>query len=119
MIYKIITVIINQYYFIFAVLPILLFICGSVMEDDPEIVIFRYGTYRHYFVSKWRNLGMLCSSLWLGQMIMLFMTGLGLQVAANEWDNLSGSSLLKEIASLLAGSFDRPWQALLCAAVFL
>ena len=62
---------------------------------------------------------MLCSSLWLGQMIMLFMTGLGLQVTANEWDNLSGSSLLKEIASLLAGSFDRPWQALLCAAVFL
>ena len=109
----------DQYYFIFAVLPILLFICGSVMEDDAEIVIFRYGTYRHYFVSKWRNLGMLCSSLWLGQMIMLFMTGLGLQVTANEWDNLSGNSLLKEIASLLAGSFDRPWQALLCAAVFL
>lgn len=36
----------DQYYFIFAVLPILLFICGSVMEDDAEIVIFRYGTYR-------------------------------------------------------------------------
>ena len=62
---------------------------------------------------------MLCSGLWLVQMMMLFLTGLGLQVTANEWDNLSGSSLLKEIVSLLAENFSGPWQALLCAAVFL
>ena len=92
----------DQYYFIFAILPILLFVCGSVMEDDAEIVISRYGTYSHYFVAKWRSLGMLCSGLWLVQMVMLFLTGLGLQVTANEWDNLSGGSLLKEIVSLLA-----------------
>ena len=35
----------NQYYFIFAILPILLFFCGSVMEDDPIIFVFRYGSY--------------------------------------------------------------------------
>lgn len=109
----------DQYYFIFAILPILLFVCGSVMEDDAEIVISRYGTYSHYFVAKWRSLGMLCSGLWLVQMVMLFLTGLGLQVTANEWDNLSGGSLLKEIVSLLAENFSGPWQALLCAAVFL
>ena len=109
----------DQYYFIFAVLPILLFICGSVMEDDAEIVIFRYGTYSRYFVAKWRSLGILCSGLWLVQMVMLFLTGLGLQVTANKWDNLSGGSLLKEIVSLLAEHFSSPWQALLCAAVFL
>lgn len=109
----------DQYYFIFAVLPILLFVCGSVMEDDAEIVISRYGTYSRYFVAKWKSLGMLCSGLWLVQMMMLFLTGLGLQVTANEWDNLSGSSLLKEIVSLLAENFSGPWQALLCAAVFL
>lgn len=109
----------DQYYFIFAVLPILLFICGSVMEDDAEIVIFRYGTYSRYFGAKWRSLGMLCSSLWLAQMMMLFLTGPGLQVTANEWDNLSGGSLFNEIVSLLAENFSSPWQTLICAAVFL
>lgn len=109
----------DQYYFIFAVLPILLFICGSVMEDDAEIVIFRYGTYSRYFAAKWRSLGMLCSGLWLAQIVVLFLTGLGLQVTANEWDNLTGGSLLKEIVPLLAEHFSGPWQALLCTAVFL
>ena len=109
----------DQHYFIFAVLPILLFICGSVMEDDAEIAIFRYGTYSRYFVSKWRCLGMLCSGLWLVQMATLFLTGLGLQVTANGWDDLSGGSLSKEIASLLAEHFSDPWVALLCTAVFL
>ena len=47
----------NQYYFIFAILPILLFFCGSVMEDDPIIFVLRYGSYKHYFTSKWRSLG--------------------------------------------------------------
>lgn len=115
----VLTVLNDQYYFIFAVLPILLFICGSVMEDDAEIVIFRYGTYSRYFAAKWRSLGMLCSGLWLAQIVVLFLTGLGLQVTANEWDNLTGASLLKEIVSLLAEHFSGPWQALLCTAVFL
>ena len=109
----------DQYYFIFAVLPILLFICGSVMEDDAEIVIFRYGTYRRYFTAKWSGLGLLCSGLWLAQMVTLFLTGLGLQATANKWDDLSGGSLSKEIASLLAEHFPGPWAALLCTAVFL
>lgn len=109
----------DQYYVIFAVLPILLFLCGSVMEDDAEIVIFRYGTYRRYFVAKWRCLGMLCSGLWLGQMVVLFLTGLGLRITADQWETLSGGSLSQEVTSLLAEHFSGPWQALLCAAVFL
>lgn len=109
----------DQYYFIFAVLPILLFICGSVMEDDAEIVIFRYGTYRRYFTAKWSGLGLLCSGLWLAQMVTLFLTGLGLQVTANKWDDLSGGNLSKETASLLAEHFPGPWAALLCTAIFL
>lgn len=47
----------NQYYFIFAILPILLFFCGSVREDDPIIFVFRYESYKHYFTAKWRSLG--------------------------------------------------------------
>lgn len=109
----------DQYYFIFAVLPILLFFCGSVMEDDAEIVIFRYGTYRRYFVAKWTSLGMLCSGLWLGQIVILFLTGLGLPISADGWGGFSSSSLYRDIAALLATYFSSPWVALLCAAVFL
>ena len=109
----------DQYYFIFAVLPILLFFCGSVMEDDAEIVIFRYGTYRRYFVAKWTSLGMLCSGLWLAQMVTLFLTGLGLPISADGWGGFSSSSLYRDIAALLATYFSSPWVALLCAAVFL
>ena len=47
------TVLNDQYYFIFAVLPILLFFCGSVMEDESELVILRYGRYSRYW-DKWQ-----------------------------------------------------------------
>ena len=109
----------DQYYFIFAVLPILLFFCGSVMKDDAEIVIFRYGTYRRYFVAKWSSLGILCSGLWLGQMAILFLTGLGLPIWADGWGGFSSNSLYRDIAALLATYFSSPWVALFCAAVFL
>lgn len=109
----------DQYYFIFAVLPILLFFCGSVMEDDAEIIIFRYGTYRRYFVTKWKSLGILCSGLWLGQITILFLTGLGLPISADGWGGFSSNSLYQDIAALLATYFSSPWTALFCAAVFL
>ena len=89
------------------------------MEDDAEIVIFRYGTYRRYFVAKWTSLGMLCSGLWLGQIVILFLTGLGLPISADGWGGFSSSSLYRDIAALLATYFSSPWVALLCAAVFL
>lgn len=89
------------------------------MEDDAEIVIFRYGTYRRYFVAKWTSLGMLCSGLWLGQIVILFLTGLGLPISADGWGGFSSSSLYRDIAALLATYFSSSWVALLCAAVFL
>lgn len=109
----------NQYYFIFAILPILLFFCGSVMEDDPIIFVFRYESYKHYFTAKWRSLGVLCSGLWLGQITILFVTGAGLSVIKQGWDNFSGSSLLKDIAPLLVKSFPGAWVAVFCAAVYM
>lgn len=115
----VLTVLYDQFYFIFAVLPILLFFCASVMEDDAETLIFRYGKYSRYFAAKWKSLGILCSGLWLGQMAMLFLTGLGLPFTANRWDNGSGSSLSQDIVSLLAEHFSAPWTAALCAAGFL
>jgi hypothetical protein len=56
----------DQYYIIFAVLPIILFLCASVVEDDAEIVILRYSSYGRYFAAKWRALALLCGGAWLG-----------------------------------------------------
>lgn len=39
----------DQYYFVFAVLPVFLFLCTCVMEDDMLFVLVRYGTYGRYF----------------------------------------------------------------------
>ena len=89
------------------------------MEDDPIIFVLRYGSYKHYFTSKWRSLGVLCSGLWLGQITILFVTGAGLSVIKQGWDNFSGSSLLKEIAPLLVKSFPGAWVAVFCAAVYM
>lgn len=108
----------DQYYFIFAVLPILLFLCGSVMEDDPEIVILRYGWYGRYFLAKWSAWMLLCFAAWLGQMAMLLLSGWGTLStegwAANLWPDLQDS-----VISLLAQIFQNPLTAFVCAAFYL
>lgn len=112
------TVLNDQYYFIFAVLPILLFFCGSVMEDESELVILRYGRYSRYFLAKWRTLILLCSAAWLGQMATLLLSGLGtLSVkgwAADIWSNSQDS-----IFPLLAQIFPSPFIAFICVAFYL
>lgn len=108
----------DQYYVIFAVLPVILFLCSSVMEDDAEIVILRYGSYRRYFTAKWRGLVLLCSVVWLGQMAVLFLSGWGLSPAGG-WASDSWSNLSNEIFSLLSHFFPGPYVASICAALYL
>ena len=108
----------DQYYFVFAILPVILFFCGGVMEDDAEIVILRHGCYARYFAAKWRVLVLLSAVLWLGQMAVLTLTGWGYPLAGG-WPDLSGIRLWQEVFALLKMTFPRPEIALLCAAVHL
>lgn len=108
----------DQYYIIFAILPVMLFLCVSVMEDDAEIVILRYGSYGRYFAAKWRALVLLCGGAWLGQMVVLLLSGWGLPPVRG-WASDSWSNLSNEIFSLLAHFFSNPYIALLCAALHL
>lgn len=108
----------DQYYVIFAVLPVILFLCASAMEDDAEIVILRYGSYGRYFAAKLRALVLLCSVAWLGQMAVLLLSGWGLSPVGS-WSADSWSNLSNEIFSLLAHFFPNPYVALICAALYL
>lgn len=108
----------DQSYFIFAVLPVILFFCGGFMEDDAEIIILRYGSYARYFAAKWRALVLLSSGLWLGQMAVLTLTGWGYPLAGG-WHDLSETGLWREVFTLLKTIFPHPEIALLCAAVHL
>ena len=108
----------DQYYVIFAVLPVILFLCASAMEDDAEIVILRYGSYGRYFAAKWRALVLLCGGAWLGQMVVLLLSSWGLSPVRG-WASDSWSNLSNEIFSLLAHFFPNPYVALICAALYL
>lgn len=108
----------DQYYFVFAVLPIILFFCGGVMEDDTKIVVLRYGSYAKYFAAKWRTLVLLSFELWLGQMMILAVSGWGYSLTSG-WPDLSGAEMRREIFALLETVFPHPGIALLCAALHL
>ena len=73
----------DQYYFTFAVLPVFLFLCASVMEDDTLLVLARYGTYGRYFFHKWLALSVIAALFWLGQMGAILLSGLGLPCAGS------------------------------------
>jgi len=107
----------DQYYFIFAVLPIFLFLCASVMEDDGPLVLLRYGTYGRYFFVKWRSLAVLSAFLWMGQMLFLLLSSAGLPLDGS-W-NIGMGQTRDEIFHLLQGIFDTPIGAVLCSAGYL
>ncbi len=107
----------DQYYFIFGVLPVFLFLCASVMEDDGPLVLLRYGTYGRYFFTKWRALAVLSALLWMGQMLVVLISGLGLPIDGS-WSVGSGQPM-DEIFRLLQGIFSSTIGAALCSAGYL
>ena len=104
----------DQYYFVFAVLPVFLFLCTCVMEDDMLFVLVRYGTYGRYFFRKWRALSVIAVFFWLVQMAALLCSGLGLPIAGS-WPGAPAGQW-KEVFTLLQGYFPSPWAAVLCCA---
>lgn len=105
----------DQYYFIFAVLPVFLFFCAGVMEDDAPLVVMRYQTYGRYFFHKWRVLTLISAVLWLGQMAVLLLSCLGLAVDGSWLGAAEG--LWGEVFTLLQRHFSAPWLAVLCCAL--
>ncbi len=106
----------DQYYFIFAVLPIFLLFCASVMEDDEPSVLMRYGACWRYFFAKWWSLVILSVLLWLGQILVILISGLGLPISGG-W--ISNAGYKAEIFQLFQGVFSSPAEAVLGCAGYL
>lgn len=104
----------DQYYFVFAVLPVFLFLCTGVMEDDSLLVLVRYGTYGRYFFHKWRALSLIAVWFWLCQIGALLISGLGLPFAGS-WPGASDGQW-RGVFMLLQKYFPSPWTAILCCA---
>lgn len=101
----------DQYYMVFAVLPVCLVLFGGLMEDDPEPVLLRHGTYFRYFLRKWRAECVLTVPLWLGQLAALALSGTGL--LAGGWGRET------RVLRLLAGIFPGPWETVAWGAAHL
>ena len=112
------TVLNDQYYVTFAVLPVILFLCAGEMEDDTPLVLVRYGTYGRYFFHKWLALSSVATLFWLGQMAALLLSGIGLPIAGS-WTEAAGSQW-QEVFLLLERHFPSMWAAILgCAGQML
>lgn len=71
-------------------MPLILLSCLPLAEDDPPYVIFRFGSYRHYFIRKWISLCVLPAILVLVQLAAILLSGVGLPME-NTWRLPDGS----------------------------
>lgn len=92
-----------------AVMPLVLLSCLPLAEDDPTYVIFRFGSYRHYFIRKWISLGVLPAILVLVQLAAILLSGVGLPME-NTW-RLPDGSLEAELFEALSQVFSSPLTA--------
>ncbi len=113
----ILSVMTDHYYLIYFMIPMYLFVCFFVMEDDSEIVIIRYGSYFRYFISKWASVAVL-SVLFMGiQLLAALLSGIGLP-SGNSWI-LSGGTTRTELFSVLAVRFSSPAYCLAATSLYM
>ncbi len=102
----ILSVMTDHYYLIYFMIPMFLFVCFFVIEDDTEIVVMRYHSYFRYFLSKWASIAVL-SALFMGiQLLSVLLSGIGLPLE-NNWILASGATQT-ELFWVLSGYFSSP-----------
>ena len=102
----ILSVLTDHYYLIYFMIPMFLFICFSMIEDDTEIVVMRYRSYFRYFLSKWVSIAVL-SVLFMGiQLLAVLLSGIGLPLE-NNWI-LSAGATQTELFTVLSDHFSSP-----------
>jgi len=113
----ILSVLTDHYYLIYFMIPIYLFVCFSVIEDDTEIVVMRYHSYFRYFLSKWVSIAVV-SLLFMGiQLLAILLSGIGLPWG-NNWI-LSGGAIQTELFSVLSGYFSSPVSCFIATILYM
>lgn len=96
----------DHYYLIYFMIPMFLFICFSVMEDDIELVILRFGGYFRYFIKKWMSMAGIVLNFILVQFAAIGLSGVGLTSGNNF--NLSPNNVQTELFLVLGDLFVTP-----------
>lgn len=107
----------DHYYLIYFAIPVFLLICFSLMEDDSEIVIMRYGSYSRYFWTKWISLASISLVFMLIQLAAILASGIGL-TSQNDWA-LSGSPAVSELFGVLGNTFASPGLCFALTALYM
>lgn len=107
----------DHYYLIYFVIPLFLFMCLSVAEDDNEIVVMRFGSYARYFFIKLVSLGGIALLFCAVQMTAILFSGIGLPFG-NIW-TLADGAVQAELFSILSTYFNNPVLCLTVAALYL
>ena len=113
----ILSVITDHYYLIYFMIPLFLFICFSVIEDDSDVVIMRYGRYSRYFLSKSASIAVI-SVIFIGVLLSgINITGIGLPFE-NKW-TLSEGATQGELFTILSGYFTSPLTCMVVSTLYM
>lgn len=113
----ILSVMTDHYYLIYFMIPLFLLVCFSVVEDDAEIVVMRYGSYFRYFLSKWSSVAVLSVLFMVIQLLAILLSGIGLPFR-NKW-MLSGGATQTELFSVLSGYFSSPISCFIVTTLYM
>lgn len=106
----------DHYYLTYFMIPLLLFSFYSIMEDDGETVVMRFGSYFSYFCRKWLSAGAVAGIIILIQTACILLSGIGLP-AGNNWALPAGAASL-ELFSALKVIFAGPLTAFIAYTIY-
>lgn len=106
----------DHYYLSYFLLPMALLSCFSFIEDDAELVILRFQSYRSYFLKKWIGVGFIAVVMIVVQTGAVLVSGIGL-FFKNEWPFAVGTAQT-DLFLVLEPIFSAPLQAFVCFTVY-
>lgn len=99
----------DHYYLTYFLLPVLLLSVFPFIEDDSELVIFRFDSYYSYFSKKWFCTGLIAVILIFIQALTIILSGIGLPLN-NQWIVI-GNTTSAELFGVLQQYISSPLQA--------
>lgn len=82
----------DHYFVLYGFLPLILVCFFPVLDNDPEIVIYRFSKYSTYFMKKWLALALISVLLVMAELVGVLLSGIGLK-------NISGWALSTSVAN--------------------
>lgn len=107
----------DHYYILYFLLPVILWILSSYMEDDPMTVIVRHCRFSDFFSRKWVSVSAVGLVLIAVQTVAILLSGAGLHLNGNIWEaERAVTNDEQQLISLLTSCFRSP---ILCFAVLM